>query len=121
MSNVCNCPKPPGGYISCNANQLAICGYRDGEIVSGCFDKPDYAAHITDDRERNLVLSNWILSKITGIKRSDYDSIKPDLLAILLSGKYRNGRTGEVIKFSLPDDYDLQSVTQKTRSPALTK
>jgi len=119
MKNVCNCPDPPGGVVSCGLNQLAVCGYRDGRIVSGCFDKPDHAIRITDESEKQFVLSNWILSAITGVARSDYQAIEPDLIEMLSTGEYRNEKTGEVIKFSLPRDYNLDmaaKVQPATRS-----
>jgi len=115
LSNVCNCPVPPGGSITCNDDQLAVCGYQDGKIVSGCFDRPKHARFISDEDEKKLVLSNWILSKITGIYRSDLDPIEPSLFAMLRSGQYRNERTGEVLTFSLPRDLDLQSRTRSAQ------
>ena|SRR5258708_6934355 len=108
MSNACKCPRPPGGTIRCSDDQLAVCGYQDGEIVSGCFDRPELILSIADEGEKNLVLSNWILSKVTGVYRSDLDPIDSDLFAMLRSGQYRNERTGEVLKFSLPRDLDLE-------------
>lgn len=109
MSNTCKCPKPPGGTITCNQDQLAVCGYQNGEIVSGCYDKPEQALSITNSAERNLVLANWVISTITGLYRSDYDPIEPELLAILRRGLYKNESTGETVNFSLPRDLDLQS------------
>jgi hypothetical protein len=112
MSNVCKCPKPPGGSITCSDDQLAVCGYQDGEIVSGCFDRPGHLESISDSHQRNLALGNWVLSTITGVVRTDSDPIDPNLAAMLRSGQYMNERTGEVLKFSVPRDLDLQSVAQ---------
>jgi hypothetical protein len=68
-------------------------------FVSGCFDRPDSALSITDEDEKNLVLANWVLSKVTGVSRSDYDPIDPGLLAMLRTGQYMNepdGRSSQV-------------------------
>lgn len=112
MSNVCKCPKPPGGSITCNSDQLAVCGYQDGEIVSGCFDRPEPMQLIQDSSERSLALANWALSRIMGIERFDYDPIEPELFAMLRSGQYRNESTGAIVKFSLPRDLDLKSAAK---------
>ena len=58
MSNVCPCPNPPGGQIVCSADQLAICGFRDGKIVSGCFDKPAQARQAESKSEADLVVAD---------------------------------------------------------------
>lgn len=107
MSNTCQCPNPPGGVVRCNPDQMAVCGIRDGKIVSGCFDKPSHARNITSESERSYVLSNWALSVITGARRKDYDPISTAEFAMLQSGRYVNKRTGEEIRFSVPSDLDL--------------
>jgi hypothetical protein len=106
MANVCSCPNPPGGTVSCSDNQLAVCGYRDGVIVSGCFDKPDHAKQIRDDSERNVVLANWILSIVTGEARYDYDVIEPEEARILAKGRYMNPSTGDEIRFTAPRGFN---------------
>jgi hypothetical protein len=112
MSNVCNCPKPPGGSIQCSDEQLAVCGYQDGQIVSGCFDRPAYVLSIINDNQKNLVLANWVISRITGITRDDHAPLERELSAMLAGSRYRNDETGEVIRFSLPKDLDLQSAAK---------
>lgn len=109
MSNSCQCPQPPGGSIRCNDDQLAMCGYQDGEIVSGCFDRPDHSRTIQDPEERKLVLTNWVLAAITGQQRSDYEEIDGNSLSMLRSGRYENKETGTTLRFSLPDDLDLEA------------
>src|ERR1043165_6122799 len=107
MSNVCACPKPPGGSITCSDEQLAICGYQNGEIVSGCFDRPNHLQFIRADDERTLGVANWALSVIVGVGRSDAEPIDPTLMAVLHSGHYRNEQDGGILKFVLPADLDL--------------
>ena len=107
MSNTCICPKPPGGKVTCNIDQLAICGLRDGQIISGCFDRPPHTADIQDEDQKNYVLSNWVLSEITGTSRSDYEIIEPQEFEMLQSGQYVNARTGETIRFAAPPDVDF--------------
>jgi hypothetical protein len=112
MSRACKCPKPPGGSITCDDDQLAVCGYQDGVFVSGCRARPELVFSISNENERHLVLSNWVLSQIMGVDRSDYDPIEPSLFAMLRSGQYRNDQTGDVLRFSLPRDLDLQSAAK---------
>jgi hypothetical protein len=112
MSNTCQCPNPPGGQVTCNDDQLAICGLRDGQIVSGCFDRPDHTLTIESESERTVALSNWALSLITGASRSDYDPIAPAELAMLRAGVYRDAATGQIVNFSLPRDLNLASAAQ---------
>jgi hypothetical protein len=110
MSNICNCPKPPGGSVSCRDDQLAVCGYRNGEIVSGCFDPPGHAAFIADEREKNLIVANWVASTVTGAVRDDNDPIEPHLFEILDSGRYVDEATGEILNFTLPSTLDLRNI-----------
>jgi hypothetical protein len=108
MSNVCNCPKPPGGSITCNDDQLAVCGYQNGAIVSGCFPRPAHITAVYEESERQLLLSNWILSTVTGTPRPDDAPLTPDLIALLQSGTYTNEQTRDTLHFVLPRDLDFQ-------------
>lgn len=105
MSNVCACPNPPGGQIVCSADQLAICGFRDGQVVSGCFDKPIQALQAESKGEADLIVANWSLWKITGVPRPFLQSLEDEDLQLLQSGEHRSGAT--FIKFSLPEDIEL--------------
>ena len=98
MSNDCDCPKPPGGRVTCSDHQLAVCAYRDGEIVSGCFDPPEHAG-LTPTKSAQR-LANWTPS-ITGTDCNEDDAIKLGDLDVLQSGKYRNVKTGEILRFTL--------------------
>jgi hypothetical protein len=114
MSNMCPCPNPPGGQIVCSADQLAICGFRDGSIVSGCFDKPLQARHAESKGEADLIVANWSLSMITGVSRPFLQSLGDEDLQLLQSGEYRSGAT--LIKFSLPEDIELASAGRTVAS-----
>jgi len=119
MSNVCKCPNPPGGTIECADDQLAVCGYQNGQIISGCYGRPSHIFGIEDEGEQRLALGNWILSIVTGSARSDSDSIEPEHFEILSKGRYKNELTGETITFKWPSDFELQnlgSVTPLVRS-----
>ena len=91
MSHVCACPNPPGGQIVCSDDQLAICGFRDGQFVGGCFAVPAYNS------------MSWTLQTITGAHAAahTYDQA----IAILKLGFYENPATGEIVRFSLPKDF----------------
>ena len=114
MSNVCPCPNPPGGQIVCSTDQLAICGYRDGKIVSGCFDRPSEARQAATKSESDLIVANWSLSIITGVSRPFSQTLEDDDVQLLQSGEYRSGAT--LIKFSLPEDLELASAGQAVAS-----
>jgi hypothetical protein len=110
MSHICPCPNPPGGQIVCRVDQLAMCGFRDGKIVSGCFDKPSQVRQGKSEDEKNLIVANWSLSMITGISRPLLQSLDNEDLQVLQSGEYQ--RRATLIKFSLPRDLELASTAQ---------
>lgn len=101
MARTCECPKPPGGSITCSDHQLAMCGYRGGVIVSGCFDPPPSVAAMRTKEQQFLALHNWSLQEITGISRALTQSISDDDRAILNSGEYLSA-SGQKVTFVLP-------------------
>lgn len=117
--NICDCPHPPGGRVRCPDDQLAICGYQDGKIVSGCYDRPGYVSLLIDISKKlydqeiprldRLVMCNWIISTITDSRRADADPVEDSHLAMLSRGQYENKRTGEVLRFSLPRIIQVES------------
>jgi hypothetical protein len=116
--NICDCPDPPGGDLKCPDDQLAICGYQNGKNASGCYERPAYVRLLTTIRDfddpgtprlDDLVLSNWIISTITGSRRAEADPVEDRHLAMLRRGEYKNERTGEVTKFSLPRSIHAES------------
>ena|ERR1700722_13284938 len=112
MSNTCACPNPPGGTIECADDQLAVCGYQNGQIVSGCYGRPSHVFHIEDEGDKHLALGNWIISIVTGAVRSDSDPIGSEHFAMLSEGRYTNERTGAVIRFAPPSDFELQNIAR---------
>lgn len=108
--NTCPCPNPPGGIQQCSDDQLAVCGYRNGQFVSGCFDRPQHLRYVKDGAERNLILSNWVLSTITGADRPDYKAIDESDLDLLRAGEIRMEKNGLNLKFSVPRDLDLGNI-----------
>lgn len=116
MSNICPCPNPPGGTIQCADDQLAVCGFQNGQIISGCYGRPAHVFGIKDEGEQHLALGNWILSIVTGNDRSGSDSIEPEHFSILSKGWYRNEQTGEIITFRPPSDFKLQNLARATSS-----
>ena len=87
MSNICPCPNPPGGQIVCSDDQFAMCGFRNGTIISGCFDIPPVAN-----------LAAWAVFMMTGVSRE----VTSDDIHMLQSGRYINPSTGEVVTFRVP-------------------
>ncbi len=108
MEKKCSCANPPGGEITCSDDQLAICGVIDGELVVGCFDKPDSVMRIKNADRRTAAVANWVLSRVIGITRKPDQEISPDEHVILRASEYSNKTTR--VKFSIPSDLDLQAV-----------
>jgi hypothetical protein len=101
----CDCPNPPGGKISCNPNQLAICRVKDGKVTGQCIDPPTFlkvGAKI--DARETLRLNNWALTIITGIQRPSAQFVSVADLKMLNDGTYFNPSTDEDITFTLPWD-----------------
>jgi hypothetical protein len=109
MSNTCNCPSPPGGTIECADDQLAVCGYQNGQIISGCYGRPSHVFGIRDESTKQLALANWIISTVTQFNRSDSDPIEAIYLAMLSIGQYEN-QTGEMVAFKTPNDFRVAHI-----------
>jgi len=89
----CNCPDPPGGGISCEPGQLAICRVTGFGCHGECHAPP--RGLVNDIRN----LRAWSFSVISGRR---FQPLGPQEEAILDRGVYRDPITGEVVRFSLP-------------------
>lgn len=111
--NVCQCPIPPGGSAVCEADQLAICRVKDGNLETYCLDPPipvrATAAFGAKGRARYM---NWALAQITGYRRSLSSDMSASDMRILEQGIYHDRETGETIKFRIPDSI-LKKVSTK--------
>jgi hypothetical protein len=103
MSNTCKCPKPPGGSVECEGDQLAVCAYVDGEIVARCYSRPRRIRTIHAPWLKERALRNWAISMITDAERKPGALIESHLLEMLRSGKYT--RDGNLLTFTLPKDF----------------
>ncbi|MGP8172972.1 MAG: hypothetical protein ACLP7O_00325 [Terracidiphilus sp.] len=75
-------------------------------------------ADMEDENVKQPALANWVLSKITGTVRQDGDLIEPSFWEMLGEGQYTNEPTGEVLRFTLPEDMYLPiSATTEEGSP----
>jgi hypothetical protein len=94
--NSCDCPDPPGGRITCEDHQVAICRVKDGKVYGECKTPPKSA-------REGIALRAWILSELlqTPIRPEEVER-RPEYQRILAEGKYTNPRTREVIRFRLP-------------------
>lgn len=93
MSNVCNCPTPPGGQVVCEPRQMAVCIIENGIARHQCLDP-------INDRDP-FALVNWALSEVTGEPRNSFTRVTGEDLKILIDGNYRTARLRAT--FSLPD------------------
>ena len=92
--SACGCPDPPGGKISCDSNQLAICRVRHGRIEAECITPPEELSY--------KALQNWTLGQVTRSPRGLNENIWPDDQQILNNEEYFNLKTGERVFFRTP-------------------
>jgi hypothetical protein len=112
IRNVCNCPSPPGGSVSCEPHQLAICRVRNGKAERECFDPPDGMDNLSNlGPVQARRYHNWALQRITGQQRYPMNPISPSDEAILRQGVYHDVITGDEVWFRLPDELNLTSPT----------
>lgn len=90
--NTCDCPKPPGGRVVCEAHQLAVCRVKDGQATHHCVDQKNYRDSVS--------LLNWTYEQITGNR--GYNALSTNDLFMLASGEFSEGDTR--VTFNLPDN-----------------
>lgn len=69
--NVCQCPKPPGGVATCEADQVAICKVIDGTAHTMCISPPSQV--LISLRRRGLksaLVQIWLRRQIEKALRS---------------------------------------------------
>src|SRR5258706_9227550 len=98
--NVCQCEAPPGGLVQCEPHQLAYCRVVNNVSETGCVDPPNTAKLAPHDAQR--VIQNWALATITKSSRSALDDVEPGDARMLMNGEYRNKKTGERVRFTMP-------------------
>ena len=94
--NSCDCSDPPGGRITCEDYQVAICRVKKGKVFGECKTPPKSATNATE-------LRAWILSELlqTSIRPEDIER-RREYQRILSEGRYSNPMTDEIIMFWLP-------------------
>jgi len=92
---------------------LAICGVIDGELVAGCFDRPRNVTQFENENRRTAALANWVLSQIMGTARNPDREISPEELLILGASEFNSEDKKTRVKFSVPNDLDLQAVSHR--------
>ena len=94
MSNTCQCPSPPGGQVTCEAYQLAVCSVRNGVTHAACY-TPASAVNSP------LKLNNWALEIVMGSPRSLEQSLTADETIILASATFQRS-DGSFVHFRMP-------------------
>lgn len=115
--NTCQCPTPPGGSAVCEADQLAICRVKDGNLETYCLDPPitvGVAALLGSKGVERYM--NWALEKITGVTRSLSADISADDRNILAAGSYYDSKTGSITRFRIPDSVNNKISNQSPPS-----
>ncbi len=92
---ICNCPEPPGGRVTCDNDQLAICRIKNGRIEAECISIPSNISRLSPINN-----FNWILSTVTGTQRDISSFLFASDYEILKRGSYRDG--GYEVRFTLP-------------------
>lgn len=78
QTNVCECPSPPGGTVSCPPGYIPVCIVKDGKISSSCFGIPR-AATPTDTAA--AVLSTILDEKVTASETRNNEQFQEILRA----------------------------------------
>lgn len=89
MSNICNCPKPPGGQVVCENNQLALCIIENGEVILRCMNPPQNRFY---QQYNSLNLVNWTLESITSQHRELEQYVEIQELNMLKTGYFEDFR-----------------------------
>lgn len=97
----CPCPMPPGGQVTCEDHQVAICRVIGGVPHGECISPPD-----TEMLGGSDGLYRWVVEQITGRKRA---RISPEDIRMLHSGRYFDPRTKEEVTFNLPKQFLVSS------------
>jgi hypothetical protein len=117
VKNTCSCPHPPGGVVSCEPEQLAICRVRNGVAEGECVDPPDGMGNLSElSPTEARRYYNYALQHITRQQRDEWDPISPADWAVLQQGIYHNDVTGEEVRFRLPDELNLNSPSSASGS-----
>ncbi|CAH1044900.1 hypothetical protein HPTD01_3378 [Halomonas sp. TD01] len=94
VKNICDCDNPPGGQITCEPHQMAVCGVIDGVVRRECVDPPSGPNTPTE-------LANWALTQIVGRWRLGDQTVSTVDLYTLEAGAYR-APNGDSVNFVLP-------------------
>lgn len=98
---ICNCANPPGGRVTCEPDQIAICRVDvHGEVDAECVDIPK--GPIRTDRIR---FYSWVLELVTKRRRIASVALSAVERQIIGSGYYESP-TGDRVQFLLPQHFD---------------
>lgn len=96
--STCKCPSPPGGTVTCEPDQLAICRIENGQIEAVCVDPPSSVQYILNFTN----YLNWALIQITGAQRSPSTTVDPDEMALLRKGFQEDYWGNVIVTFRFP-------------------
>lgn len=92
--NICQCPTPPSGSITCETDQLAVCVVKNGEPFTRCYDVPK-------QRTAELLVL-WTYEVITGSDTQSQNAPIYNVIDTLLSGSYSRWDNAFESTFKLP-------------------
>jgi len=95
VKNICNCHEPPGGQVTCEPHQMAVCMVLNGVVTRGCKDPPS-----SGDAK---LLANWALAQVIGTERQPDYFVGRGEVETLESGRFERG-DGAIVTFALPEN-----------------
>jgi hypothetical protein len=99
MSNNCKCPKPRGGEIHCESNQIAICRVKNGEVQGWCI-TPSRTLNLRNVHINSLRDTNFLKKLFSEVIEREVSLFKIE--EILVEGSYNDPQTRIKISLSLP-------------------
>ncbi len=105
VKNICQCPNPPGGYVECSKDQMALCIVEGNVVRRVCQE--------VVKNENDLGIVNFALSIVTGAKRLSNAKVSNSDIRLLRSGEFEG--TGLFLTFSLPETI-IQSLNRIDRN-----
>lgn len=105
------CPNPPGGTVTCEAQQFPICRVENGEVRASCKNVPQHL--------RSVDLELWILKALTGREFSKAELDSEQYQKVLRDGKLVEG--GKTATFRVPVSSEMPSGLDNTGAPSQGK
>jgi hypothetical protein len=88
------CADPPGGTVTCESGQVAVCAVKNGRVDGRCKTPPP--------NSRAVDVQAYVLSDVTGKTVTAKDVVKGDYNKALSEGKVE--KNGAIVTFKIPSE-----------------